>query len=152
MKNKLKISNYLMMLKQIFGACLVLILLLVGEAEAGQLTDRLAKFPHWTSKPPVSTPVSDLIYPDWMEGTWTITSTLIEQVAPFTPEVVTPGFESNRRYLNKPIRFQVRFQRLSSPSSVVRDSFLPLKAPDLKQFEGKVTRRWVRSPTERSMG
>ncbi len=117
---------------------LVLVLLLWGgEAQAGQLADRLAQFPHWESKPPVTAAEGDLVYPDWMEGTWNVTSTLVDQVAPLAPEVVTPGFESNRRYLNQPVNFLVRFQALSNPpigrvpatQTEISDRFLPLKTP-----------------------
>jgi len=61
----------------ILGLGMVLVLLFWGgEAEAGQLADRLAQFPHWESKPPVTVAEGDLVYPDWMEGTWDVTSTL----------------------------------------------------------------------------
>ena len=133
--------------RRFVGLCLVLVLLLWGsEARAGRLADRLAQFPHWESKAPVSAAEGDLIYPDWMEGTWNVTSTLVEQVAPLAPEVVTPGFESNRRYLNQPVSFLVRFQatddplRLSSSATQTAISdrvagryrvlrFVPLKIP-----------------------
>jgi hypothetical protein len=121
----------------ILGLCLLVVLLFCsGEAQAGQLADRLAQFPDWESKPPVTAAEGDLVYPAWMEGTWQVTSTLVDQVAPLAPEVVTPGFESNRRYLNQPISFLVRFQTVSPPSLGISDStsgaqgalrFVPLK-------------------------
>ncbi|MCA1991464.1 MAG: hypothetical protein LDL41_05370 [Coleofasciculus sp. S288] len=123
-------------MNKILGVCLVLLVLLWGgEAQAGQLADRLVQFPNWESKPPIMIAEGDLIYPDWMEGTWTVTSTLIEQVAPLAPEVVTPGFESNHRYLNQPMSFLVRFQAVqdatgqSAPTmpTAISDRFLPLK-------------------------
>lgn len=115
----------------------LVLLLWGGEAQAGQLAERLAQFPHWESKPPVTAAEGDLVYPDWMEGTWNVTSTLVDQVAPLAPEVVTPGFESNRRYLNQPVSFLVRFQALSNPpigrvpatQTEISDRFLPLKTP-----------------------
>lgn len=73
------------------------------------MTDRLAQFPHWESKPPVQLAEGDLIYPDWMAGTWQVTSTLVELMAPLAPEIVTPGFEGNRQERNQPLQFQVRF-------------------------------------------
>ena len=76
---------------------------------AGPLADRLAQFPRWETKPPVQVASDDLVYPDWMAGTWQVTSTLVDLVAPLAPQIVTPGFERNRRYLNQPMRFQVRF-------------------------------------------
>lgn len=97
-----------------------------NPAQAGQLADRVAQFPDWQSKPPVTAATGDLVYPDWMEGTWNVTSTLVEQVAPLAPEIVTPGFESNRRYLNQPIQFQVRFERVDQVQSKSRDRIIPL--------------------------
>ncbi|HAX80455.1 MAG TPA: hypothetical protein DCY88_32620 [Cyanobacteria bacterium UBA11372] len=97
--------------------CLVLVCLLWGgEALAGPLNDRLAQFPNWDGKPLVQAVVGaeDLIYPDWMAGTWKVTSTLVDLAAPLAPEIVTPGFESNRRYLNQPVTFLVRFQGVNS--------------------------------------
>jgi hypothetical protein len=108
------------MIRGILGFCLVVVLLLwSGEARAGQLADRLADFPNWENKPSVTVAEGDLIYPEWMEGTWNVTSTLVEQVAPLAPEVVTPGFESNRRYLNEPVNFVVRFQSVNPASSAI---------------------------------
>lgn len=81
-----------------------------GAAQAGQLGDRLASFPHW-QKLTVQAASGDLIYPSWMAGTWNVTSTLVDLAAPLAPDVVTPGFESNRRRINVPISFTVRFVR-----------------------------------------
>ncbi|NEQ98426.1 MAG: hypothetical protein F6K30_17185 [Cyanothece sp. SIO2G6] len=75
----------------------------------GILSDRLNAFPHWQNKPPVQQAEGDLIYPDWFEGTWQMTSTLVEMVAPLAPEVVTPGFEGNRQFLQQPITNLIRF-------------------------------------------
>lgn len=112
----------------ILGLGLVLVLLLWGnQAQAGTLADRLAQFPHWESKPSVMVAEGDLVYPDWMEGTWNVTSTLVDQVAPLAPEVVTPGFESNRRYLNEPVNFLVRFQAACTSSTARSDRFVPIK-------------------------
>ena len=90
---------------------LVLLILLsfVSSVEASTLVDRLDRFPQWQSKPPVKLAQGDLEYPEWMAGTWNASSTLVEQVAPLAPKIVTPGFESNKSYLNKAIAFQVRF-------------------------------------------
>ncbi len=90
---------------------LVLVLWLSGDQTvlASPLTERLAAFPHWDSKPAVQPAVGELVYPDWLAGSWTMTSTLVEMVAPLAPEVTTPGFEGNRQFLNKPIQCQVRF-------------------------------------------
>lgn len=95
----------------ICSLCLVLVLLLGGaaDARAGVLADRMASFPRWEGKPPAAAAEGDLVYPAWMAGDWEVTSTLVELVAPLAPDIVTPGFESNRKYLNQPVRFRVRF-------------------------------------------
>ncbi|MBD1842956.1 hypothetical protein H6F89_05935 [Cyanobacteria bacterium FACHB-63] len=78
---------------------------------AGALSDRVSTFPDWHNKPPVDRATGDLIYPNWIAGTWHVKSTLIDLVAPLAPEIVTPGFESNRTYVNQPIAFDVRFAK-----------------------------------------
>ena len=85
-------------------------LLCSGEAEAGALSDRLASYPDWTDKPPTQPANGDLVYPDWMAGTWEMTSTLVDSSAPLAPEVETPGFQSNQSLLNEPITCEVRFE------------------------------------------
>ncbi|AFZ12461.1 hypothetical protein Cri9333_1571 [Crinalium epipsammum PCC 9333] len=103
------------MLRVFCNFCLVIILLFWSNAaQAGQLSQRLAQFSHWESKPPVSAASGDLIYPNWIEGTWNVTSTLVDLAAPLAPDVVTPGFESNRQYLNQPVSFTVSFVKASS--------------------------------------
>lgn len=84
-------------------------LLCSGTALAGSLSDRLASFPDWQGKPPTQVSQGDLIYPDWFAGRWQVTTTLTDMVAPFAPDLVTPGFESNRQFMDKPILFPVRF-------------------------------------------
>ena len=141
-----EVDQVVAIVRDILVFWLVIVLLLWGgEAQAGQLAERLAQFPHWDSKPPVTAAEGDLVYPDWMEGTWNVTSTLVDQVAPLAPEVVTPGFESNRRYLNQPVSFLVRFQALSNPpigrvpatQTEISDRFLPLKTPTGRVSFGK---------------
>jgi hypothetical protein len=85
-------------------------LLCSGEVFAGALSDRLATFPHWTDKPPTQPAQGDLVYPDWMAGTWELTSTLVEARAPLAPEIMTPGFESNQAQLHQPVTCEVRFE------------------------------------------
>lgn len=80
-----------------------------GTADAGLLSDRLAQFPNWPSKPLVQSAKGDLIYPDWFAGTWSVTTTLIDLAAPLAPEITTPGFEGNRQYLDQPLQFEARF-------------------------------------------
>jgi hypothetical protein len=98
-----------------FSGLLLLWLLCSGVALAAgvdppSLASRVAAFPEWQGKPPLQ-PVGkqDLIYPDWFAGDWAVTTTLVDLVAPLAPDLVTPGFESNRQFLNQPIQFQVRF-------------------------------------------
>jgi hypothetical protein len=96
---------------------LLLWLLCSGTALAGGLSDplrvslrdRLDGFPNWQGKPPARASQGDLIYPDWFAGQWQVTTTQVDMVAPFAPDLVTPGFESNRQFMGKPILFPVRF-------------------------------------------
>lgn len=113
--------------RKIASIGLVLAMLLWGATEtlAGPLAERLARFPDWQSKPQVQLARGDLIYPKWMEGTWEVTSTLVEQVAPFAPDIVTPGFEKNKQYLNKPIKFNVKFSEEQSPNRVTSTMPVP---------------------------
>ncbi|NJR26690.1 MAG: hypothetical protein HC786_33670 [Richelia sp. CSU_2_1] len=95
----------------VWGFCLVLVVFLWGgSAIAGGLVDRISSFPNWESKPAVAVAKGDLVYPDWMAGNWNAASTLVDLAAPLAPKIVTPGFESNRRYLQQPVLFKVRFQ------------------------------------------
>lgn len=91
------------------GLLLALSLLWSPGVLASPLVERLARFPDWQDKPPVEAAEGDLVYPDWMAGTWTVTSSLDRMVAPLAPELVTPGFEGNRQYLDRPMSFSVRF-------------------------------------------
>jgi hypothetical protein len=98
-------------MKVIWGFCLVLLVLLWGSgARAGVLGDRISSFPDWDSKPPIAVAKGDLVYPDWMAGNWNVASTLVDLAAPLAPNIVTPGFEKNRQYLQQPVLFKVRFQ------------------------------------------
>lgn len=90
-------------------ALLLLWLFCSGTAQAETLAERLALFPDWHEKPLVQPAKGDLVYPDWFAGEWTVTTTLVDMVAPLAPKVVTPGFESNRQFLDRPITFPVRF-------------------------------------------
>ncbi|MGF1538288.1 MAG: DUF6816 family protein [Elainellaceae cyanobacterium] len=96
------------------GLLIALWLLCSGAAASDfPLSDRLQHFPHWTTKPPVKLAVGDLAYPDGFLGTWRVTTTLTHLAAPFAPDIVTPGFESNRKSLGEPITFEARFVRES---------------------------------------
>jgi hypothetical protein len=97
-------------LKLLWIALLVFVWLLCsGQARADGLTERLAAFPHWTSKPALAAAEGDLVYPQWLAGTWRVQSTLVDMVAPLAPTLVTPGFTGNRQFLNKPIEVPIRF-------------------------------------------
>ena len=104
-------------------------------AIALSLSQRIDRFPQWKSKPPVQLAKGDLAYPEWMEGTWQVTSTLIEQVAPLAPDIVTPGFEASQKDVNKPHKFQVRFGKeyFSAGKQIV--SSIPVVAD--QAFNGK---------------
>jgi hypothetical protein len=78
-------------------------------ALAGDLSDRIDRYPNWNAQPKVALHEGELSYPEWFRGRWVATSTLLEQTAPLAPEIVTPGFESNRQYIDKPIEFTVQF-------------------------------------------
>jgi len=95
------------------------------SSHASSLAQRMASFPHWEGKPDLAAVNGDLVYPDWLAGNWTMTSTLTEMVAPLAPDVTTPGFEGNRQFLNQPVRCAVRFL----PSTALKGNHpLPLLA------------------------
>jgi hypothetical protein len=78
-------------------------------AIAGSLQERLEQFPNWRSPPILQPAKGDLYYPDWFAGQWQVTSTLVDLVAPLSPDIVTPGFEANQKTLNQPVTFPVQF-------------------------------------------
>ncbi|WP_013322369.1 DUF6816 family protein [Gloeothece verrucosa] len=97
-----------------FLAIILTIFFLISHpipSQAASLKERLLQYPQWTTKPTLKEAKEDLIYPDWMEGTWKVSSILVDQIAPLAPEIVTPGFENSRQYINQPIEFEVRFQK-----------------------------------------
>ena len=111
-------------IKAIWSFCLIAFFLLwSGEAEAGELSERLTNFPQWEKLTSVQPASGDLVYPQWMTGGWQVTSTLVDLAAPLAPALVTPGFEGNRRQLNQPVSFKVRFVQERSPISGLR--FIP---------------------------
>lgn len=86
-------------------------LLCSGEAVASPLAERIAAFPNWSNKPPVQPSEGDLVYPEWIQGPWHMTSTLTSMTAPLAPDLVTPGFEGNRQFLDVPIEVDIRFKK-----------------------------------------
>ncbi|HYW20190.1 MAG TPA: hypothetical protein VE956_12925 [Nodularia sp. (in: cyanobacteria)] len=104
-------------IRAIWSFCLIILCLLgwSGTAKAGELSERLANFPQWEQLTSVQRAEGDLVYPDWMAGSWKVTSTLVDLVAPLAPDIVTPGFESNRQQLNQPVSFLVRFIQQKPP-------------------------------------
>ncbi|MBE9051719.1 hypothetical protein IQ243_15065 [Nostocales cyanobacterium LEGE 11386] len=98
-------------IRAIWSCCLIILCLLgwSGKATAGELSERLANFPQWQQLTSVQPASGDLVYPQWMAGSWQVTSTLVDLVAPLAPDIITPGFEANRQQLNQPVSFLVRF-------------------------------------------
>ncbi len=96
---------------------------------AGVLSDRIDRYPNWDRQPQVSQHEGELTYPEWFRGRWIVTSTLLEQIAPLAPKIVTPGFASNRQYIDKPIEFTIQFIP-TNPAKVLK--FSPLNLPRLK--------------------
>jgi hypothetical protein len=96
---------------------------------AGVLSDRIDRYPNWDAQPQLSQHEGELTYPEWFRGRWIATSTLVEQSAPLAPDIVTPGFESNRQYIDKPIEFIVQFVPTDPIKSV---KFSPLSLPRVK--------------------
>lgn len=96
---------------------------------AGILSDRIDRYPNWDRQIQVSQHEGELTYPEWFRGRWIATSTLLEQIAPLAPGIVTPGFESNRQYIDRPIEFTVQFVP-TNLTKVVK--FSPLNLPRLK--------------------
>lgn len=94
----------------ILSFCLVIWLLVwSSEAKASELVQRLANFPQWQRLTSTQSANGDLIYPAWMEGEWVVKSTLVDLAAPLAPDIITPGFEGNKQYLNQPVSFKVKF-------------------------------------------
>jgi hypothetical protein len=89
----------------------IIICLYIPPALAASLEERIEQFPNWVDRPTTKPAKGDLYYPDWMEGKWQVTSTLIAQYAPLAPAIITPGYRENDEYLDQPIEFVVNFLR-----------------------------------------
>jgi len=92
-------------------------LLCSGQAQATGLVDRQAAFSQWPGPSPLSPARGDLVYPDWLEGNWQLSSTLVDMEAPLAPMVISPGFEGNRVWLDQPVSCRVRFIAVPRPWS-----------------------------------
>ncbi len=108
-------------MKLLMITCMIFLSVFCSDATAGELNQKLNNFPEWEKLTSVKPAVGDLIYPQWMKGEWQVKSTLIDLVAPLAPDIVTPGFESNRQYLNQPISFKVRFVNQSKMKNLIAD-------------------------------
>jgi hypothetical protein len=113
----------------VFICTIAIYLSISPSALAGKLSDRIDRFPNWAGVAQVTRHEGELTYPEWFRGRWLATSTLLEQIAPLAPDVVTPGFESNRQYIGKPIEFTVQFVP-NDPTKITK--FSPLNFPKLK--------------------
>ncbi len=80
-----------------------------NPSAAESLPDRWTSYPQWSSLPPLEARKGEISYPEWLAGTWRVTSTLVEQIAPLAPDITSPGFEKNSTYLRKPVQFMVKF-------------------------------------------
>lgn len=108
-----------------------------GNARSGVLQERMAQYPEWKSPPPTRpTGGADLAYPNWFEGTWQATSTLIDLVAPLAPDVNSPGFEGNRTLLEKPVDFVVRFVPRPGQRSRIPALPTPIEIVSDRAFNG----------------
>ena len=143
MRNKSRTNNQQLTINhQLLKICLIFFIVLgfAQNASASPLIERLEKFPQWDSKPPIQIAQGDLEYPEWMAGSWNVTSTLIEQFAPLAPDIVTPGFEDNENYLGQAIAFTVRFgKEYYAPQKSLLSRFTtakPLVVAD-RAFNGK---------------
>ena len=96
-------------------------------AIAGGLSDRMTRYPNWHAIQ-FRQREGELTYPEWFRGRWLATSTLREQIAPLAPDLMTPGFEGNRKYLDLPIEFSVRF---GSNDAHLLSNVSPLNFPHL---------------------
>lgn len=107
-----------MFLKTILSIFLIILFLFpTGKAQAGELSEKLADFTKWEKLTSVKTAEGDLTYPNWMSGTWKVTSTLVDLAAPLAPDIITPGFAGNRSQINQPVNFLVRFIKVKQPIS-----------------------------------
>jgi hypothetical protein len=126
-------------MKLIWILCLIFLSIFCSDnANAGKLNQRLENWTQWEKLTELQPAVGDLIYPQWMKGEWLVKSTLVDLVAPLAPDIVTPGFESNRQYLDVPISFKVRFIERSNMKNLTPSFRTPLSL--LRREEGNGNR------------
>jgi hypothetical protein len=114
------VRRYWAMIGLVFSLWLSTIVL---PAQAESLSARLDRYPAWHEKPSTQDARGDLAYPAWLSGDWYVETKLVDMVAPLAPGIVTPGFESNREYMNEAVGFDVRFGTLDQahPGIIVAD-------------------------------
>lgn len=95
----------------------------ISPVHANILDQRISQYPQWDHKLSLPKPTQELIFPDWFEGTWNVTSTLKEQIAPLSPQFKTPNFDRNEIYLEKNINFLVKF--ISTILTPKNNNFVP---------------------------
>jgi hypothetical protein len=133
-------------------AALLAMLLVAGGAPAAAETlgERVTAFPNWHHQPDLKAASGDLAYPDWLSGTWKLESTLVEMIAPLEPTIVTPGFESNREYLNEPVTIKVRFApktvAMANPTGIPVQAFQTVVVAD-RAFNGLNIAKAYMGPT-----
>jgi hypothetical protein len=128
-------------LQKLLCALTIALLCLALPAQAETLSDRLTTYPNWHHKPTTTPAKGDLYYPNWIVGNWQLKTTLVDMTAPLAPDILTPGFESNREFLNQPISFDVRFiPAPATQSKIVSDrAFNGLNIAKAYLGEGLVT-------------
>jgi hypothetical protein len=131
-------------------ALLAVLLIGVAPAAAETLGERVTAFPDWHQKPDLKAASGDLAYPAWLSGTWQLESTLVEMIAPLEPTIVTPGFESNREYLNEPVTLKVRFApktvAMANPTGIPVQAFQTVVVAD-RAFNGLNIAKAYMGPT-----
>ena len=96
-------------MKRIYLIATIMLILILVWSPTNPVHAAEYNLPSWYHQPIVEDAKGDLSYPDWMAGTWQVTNILEEQVAPLAPDIVSPGFEDNQKYIGEPIIFSVRF-------------------------------------------
>lgn len=92
----------------LFCGLVAFLIFFTPPAWAETLTDRISNYPNWHTQPDTQSKFEEINYPNWIAGTWHCKSTLIEMIAP-VKDLTTPGFEGNRKYLDQPVTFDVKF-------------------------------------------